>query len=810
MGRFYQPAQAPQFVEGMYTPPWELIDKKLQENQKGYDEAVATANLFNDIDIQHIDDPILKAEAESLKNYYTGKVGAISEAIQKDPTSWKRNMPQIQKVGQELTNDMKNGRIAELQQQAASYQKFFKDHEEYRKKYGEDFNRGASYYMEQFRKDPLRRGNFEYEQLAAPVDMDKVISEVMKLKASAVETSNGMYIVGTETVPKAQIEMSARNQIMGRPENRGYLQQQVRFKNPDYYNADYEKINPESGGFYERLYRNAATNEVISNEEAGRLQNNYEKEKEIYNKLPKEKRAKAIAPIPPVKVESGAVGRMVDEAVAAGFFEKHTLKSDPVQIAVMNAKVRQSIANADREFKREEANLSRSLEAQKNNLSALNTLRKYIEGLEETDPNYKSAKEQEAKLINATFNIASKTSTGTTTKSNIFSPNVNPVTGEVDESLPTFSVAAPLKLDIPTSMTVLSKNYADDKKAGVSSRNSQIFQEKLKEMKSLISSEKDATKRSRYLKFLDFYKSYAEKGELGDYNIRELAQEFVKSHPTEKAPVPKQISLDRLGALKYYNTIALPYKQRVDHDIYELSTVLGRAVGKVNESLKDLNQAGQTDLVNITEVGSVNLINQIKQNPTAFNFYKRNPKSKEISTKGGVRKIDLNGAKATKAVNYSVGNGDDNAFVVENSDGEYLVVPSSGKSGVSSFVRGVLTSPESIVGGKENPYIQHRAQSYAYEIASELQTRPAVIDAAGNTTYSAPITVHIKGRGDEQLTIVKIDKGSETKYIVKESDGEPIDSLTSTDLYTKYDEEGKVVEKGLADKIRDLVAAQNR
>ena len=133
MSRFYTPAQAPQFIEGMYTPPWELINKNLEVNQQGYDNTLATTNLFNDLDIQHIDDPVIREQAEKIKSYYRDKSQAITEAIQKDPMAWKRAMPNIQNLGRELSKDMKEGDIARMREQYNSLAKFTKDHEEYKR-----------------------------------------------------------------------------------------------------------------------------------------------------------------------------------------------------------------------------------------------------------------------------------------------------------------------------------------------------------------------------------------------------------------------------------------------------------------------------------------------------------------------------------------------------------------------------------------------------------------------------------------------------------------------------------------------------
>ena len=118
MGRFYDAnSTAPQFVDGLYTPPWELINKKIEENQQGYDNVLATTNLFNDIDIQHIEDPVVKDQVQKIKDYYTGRSNQIVEAIKADPMNWRRAAPDIQNLSRQLQKDMKSGDISEIQNQ---------------------------------------------------------------------------------------------------------------------------------------------------------------------------------------------------------------------------------------------------------------------------------------------------------------------------------------------------------------------------------------------------------------------------------------------------------------------------------------------------------------------------------------------------------------------------------------------------------------------------------------------------------------------------------------------------------------------
>lgn len=341
MGRFYQAPQTPQFIDGLYTPPWELMDKALSYNQQGYDNAVATTNLFQDIDINSINDPIVKEQVDSIKKYYESKSNELTKTIQANPLDWKKSKIAIQNLGRELQEDMKRGSISRIQSAHESMQNFVKEHEEYAKKNPGLFNQGYNYFLEQYRKDPLRMSNFNWENLINPIDEEKLNKRLKDMTANATEQTNGMWKVGVEEVSKERILESAKNQVYSDPENQAFIQQQIKFKNPDYYDERYAKVTGGSG-YYEQMY--FSNNEVdetgqakiLTDKEAGEQEAAFLNSLDEYAKDLKNKKKDLVIPERTYSVKKGAIQRLFDSAVGANAYTKSKLDQNPVYFANAN------------------------------------------------------------------------------------------------------------------------------------------------------------------------------------------------------------------------------------------------------------------------------------------------------------------------------------------------------------------------------------------------------------------------------------------------------------------------------------------
>lgn len=356
MGRFYNVSgQAPQFIDGLYTPPWEMMDKALSYNQEGYDNALATTDLFENLDIQYIEDPIVKEQVQKIKDYYSGKINSISEAIKANPMDWKKSRVSIENLSKDLQENLKNGEIARIQKAAQSLSNFLEQHKDFRVKNPGDFNRAYQYFLKEYQKDPLRIGNFDWETLVNPIDIESINKRIKDMAANAVEKSDGRWIVGNEEVTRDRIMESARNQIFGDPANSAYIEQQIRFQNPDYYNEEYAKVNGGSG-FYDRLYLDPTTGKVLSDEEATKRIEAYEKAKlDYFKKVNSGKKAEI--PVPNVIQKNGAIGNLIESLSTQYAYSKQTRKPDSSYVASMSLQYEKDKDKEDRKTKNKEINL---------------------------------------------------------------------------------------------------------------------------------------------------------------------------------------------------------------------------------------------------------------------------------------------------------------------------------------------------------------------------------------------------------------------------------------------------------------------
>lgn len=128
MARSYQTAQ-PEFVQDiMYRPPWELAKEVLAKEQGDYDTAVSKANLFGDIDIEHMDTAIERENAARIQQQYAQRADELINQMQSGTADdWRKAIPTMTKMGRELAADYKTGDISQIEGSAKAYAKFLED-----------------------------------------------------------------------------------------------------------------------------------------------------------------------------------------------------------------------------------------------------------------------------------------------------------------------------------------------------------------------------------------------------------------------------------------------------------------------------------------------------------------------------------------------------------------------------------------------------------------------------------------------------------------------------------------------------------
>lgn len=125
MGRFYQTAD-PQFLQDfVYKPPYEILLAGLQKEQNTYDTALASTNMFNNIDIDFIDDEKERERVRQLQDKYANQTEELSGKIRGEK-DWKKYLPEIDRMSKDLHRDYSTGDIYTVQKSAANYKEMEK------------------------------------------------------------------------------------------------------------------------------------------------------------------------------------------------------------------------------------------------------------------------------------------------------------------------------------------------------------------------------------------------------------------------------------------------------------------------------------------------------------------------------------------------------------------------------------------------------------------------------------------------------------------------------------------------------------
>lgn len=728
MGRFYQAPNLPQFIDGLYTPPWQLIEKSLSQNQEGYDNAIATSNLFQDIDINAINDPVIKEQVNQIKKYYEDKSNAIAKSIQENPLDWKKAKIPIQSLAKELQKDMKTGDIARIQNAYQSLQNFLKEHEEYAKKYPGLFNQGYNYFLNEFRKDPLRMGNFNWENLANPIDEEKIHKRLKDIAADARELPNGMWKVGTEEVSKEKVLQSAMSQVYGSPENQAFIQQQIKFKNPDYYDEDYAKATG-GNGYYEQIYYSNTEKDANGKPKILNEKEVQQKEKEYLDdidKYVKDKQAgkkDLVIPERGYSVKKGAIQRIFDAAVNEHAYTKTKMEANPVYFAneklkldrqEYNLKKNDLLFRMDQEAGKAKKDL---MEGTTKLIAEIDTELSRLEA--EPDKNaerIKNLRDKKDDLMNKNINLlksfyAESSNTGGNTGGNT-EGNTGGNSNKVLKEKETVDVTLSVLSYTPTNFSDLSKEGLNNSSA--SQENKNFFNNILTNFKSNLKNRIDnISKNSKnnnyqnfYKDFIKFYENRLKEGKEDVDNMETVANSFFyylnrhgvikvnnevydKSKPEIKYLIKDPIQEEKNELVSVYeNTFTAALKNAYDETIKTLKSI--------NNNKKELGG------VQVTPQGSEKYLQLVKDlNYDGFTAFKIDSKTGKKETIVGEKLKKILESDKPKAITASfmgaIGdNNNNNLSLLKVGNEEYLIRPNveNPNSHVTKIYKSIVTSPD--------------------------------------------------------------------------------------------------------------------
>ena len=115
----------PEFVDDfVYTPPFKMMEGALKVNQEGMDTAIATANLFHNLNIDYIDDEQQRQRVEELIKKYAGQADDIAALIRQDPSKWRQQGAALSGLKNQLAQDFQYGEIYRTQKNAENWKEF--------------------------------------------------------------------------------------------------------------------------------------------------------------------------------------------------------------------------------------------------------------------------------------------------------------------------------------------------------------------------------------------------------------------------------------------------------------------------------------------------------------------------------------------------------------------------------------------------------------------------------------------------------------------------------------------------------------
>ena len=257
MGRFFQTAPT-QFVDNyIYQPPWELMQQAASQKQKVYDAAIASAKLFDNIPIEHLQGEDDVYNVQEKQRYYAENAANIAKAIQNDPSKAQQYLNNIDSLQKELQKDMTSGDLSKIIGSAQAYKKWQEDNKKLKEDDASRYTAAERAYLGEYLNaggNSLNR-QFKGELITKDVDWQKLYDSVDKLKASEWTQqsagASGGYIYKNKQTGETVTADRINGYLMSRlltPENMAALQQSQQYGLARYFD-DQGKLDEMAPGF---------------------------------------------------------------------------------------------------------------------------------------------------------------------------------------------------------------------------------------------------------------------------------------------------------------------------------------------------------------------------------------------------------------------------------------------------------------------------------------------------------------------------------------------------------------------------------
>lgn len=267
MARFYKTTN-PDFVDDfMYTPPWELAGKVMEANEQGIQQTIASTQMFQDFDIQHINDPVLKEQAEGIKNKYASSADEIAKSLQtqlaSNPQAWRSQLPKIGKLAQELQKDVRSGDIFKMMSDSQRQQAWIENNKDANP---ELLNAAYNEITRRFQADPERKEEWSAAGLdnisKFDINNKEIIEQLRKFELQTEDSfsPDESLIIKRKFRDKDALVQNYMSLVLADPEAQRYLQQATALKLPGF-------VDKEGNPIPWEVPVNIKTREKISQEE---------------------------------------------------------------------------------------------------------------------------------------------------------------------------------------------------------------------------------------------------------------------------------------------------------------------------------------------------------------------------------------------------------------------------------------------------------------------------------------------------------------------------------------------------------------
>lgn len=256
MGRYFQTSNFDTSNNYMFTPPWELIAQKTAEKQQLLDTSLASLEMFNNLNVEHLQGEDDIYNLNQYKKYYEAKANEIAEAIKQggDPNKYQNS---IKSLAKELQDNMMNGDLSKIRQSALALQAWEKENEKYKEKDPAYYTHARNVFMSRYLKNGGNSlvSQWQGETLYNAPDWDKIQKSVDSLIASETnwkkDVNTGNWITTTgQKVSEVTVERTRQrilSSLLADPSNSQYLQQAQRLGYQRYYDEN-GQLDPTSPG----------------------------------------------------------------------------------------------------------------------------------------------------------------------------------------------------------------------------------------------------------------------------------------------------------------------------------------------------------------------------------------------------------------------------------------------------------------------------------------------------------------------------------------------------------------------------------